>query len=150
MICLEHFLNGVLVLAAVAILAQLAREAHQAWQHRGDPEWRMQERGNVMLDLWLAWFDLRCEIERRWFLRRECMDCREFIGGNPRSKRVSHGLCGRCYERRVQEIVELNDSPHGATEVSSASPDAMATPGHASGSCPAGPVGTFSTTDGRG
>lgn len=41
-------------------------------------------------------------------LRRECSWCGGFLGGDPNSPRITHGICPRCFEVQRAEIFRLN------------------------------------------
>lgn len=83
---------------------------------RIDPEEAIQERPSLLAWLLLFgfvfWLGL-CRIAkniRQWFRTKEvCAWCRpqRWIGGNPFARRITHGICQRCYNRSLSELTQL-------------------------------------------
>lgn len=84
-----------------------------------DPEHELNPRLD-RLDIWFGAFLFAClglvaitcsafSAAWEWFrLKRVCAWCKVRIGGNPATRRITHGICPRCAESMKQQIATLN------------------------------------------
>jgi len=45
-------------------------------------------------------------------LKRECMDCKKFLGYKPGEDGINASICGKCFESKV--LVQLREMDNGA------------------------------------